>query len=187
SAPTRTTTPTPGPATTTGEAQPPHVDIARTMATITHLAEDIGPRPATAPAYRAAAAYVERRLRRLGYRVRRQPVDTPAGTSWGIEVPAGTADNLIVTTAGFRPNRPHRVVGAHLDTVPQAPGAEDNASGVAGVLELARMAAMAPPPTPVVFIAFASEEPRGDGDDWHHFGSRHYVAGLPDTEQAAIM
>ena len=37
------------------------------------------------------------------------------------------------------------MVVAHLDTVPVAPGAEDNASGISVLLELARMAAAAPP------------------------------------------
>ena len=47
--------------------------------------------------------------------------------------------------SGSIDEQPHVVVGAHLDTVPVAPGAEDNASGVAVLLELARMAARAPP------------------------------------------
>jgi Peptidase family M28 len=45
------------------------------------------------------------------------------------------------------------VVGAHYDTVPGSPGADDNASGVAVLLELAAMQ------LPVRFVAFANEEP----------------------------
>jgi Peptidase family M28 len=45
------------------------------------------------------------------------------------------------------------VVGAHYDTVPGSPGANDNASGVAVMLELAAMR------LPVRFVAFANEEP----------------------------
>src|SRR2546423_15516515 len=44
------------------------------------------------------------------------------------------------------------VVGAHYDTVPGSPGADDNASGVAVLIELARMK------LPARFIAFANEE-----------------------------
>lgn len=44
------------------------------------------------------------------------------------------------------------VVGAHYDTVPGSPGADDNASGVAVLIELARMG------LPARFIAFANEE-----------------------------
>lgn len=197
--PEATTTPATKTPTTTGPAtdtptrttptttRPPEFDVASAMTTVTHLAEEIGPRETTGPAYREAAAYVERQLRRYGYDVARQRVDVPAGNSWGVDVPAGTADNLIATTRGYRANEPHLVVGAHLDTVPQAPGAEDNASGVAGVLELARMASIELPPTPIVFIVFAAEEPRGEGDDLHHFGSRRFVGGLPAARRDAIV
>jgi Zn-dependent M28 family amino/carboxypeptidase len=44
------------------------------------------------------------------------------------------------------------VVGAHYDTVPGSPGADDNASAVAALLELARMG------LPARFVAFANEE-----------------------------
>jgi Zn-dependent M28 family amino/carboxypeptidase len=44
------------------------------------------------------------------------------------------------------------VVGAHYDTVPGSPGADDNASGVAVLIELARMG------LPAIFVAFANEE-----------------------------
>jgi Zn-dependent M28 family amino/carboxypeptidase len=78
------------------------------------------------------------------------------------------------------------VIGAHLDTVPVAPGAEDNASGVAVLLELARLATAQPPSVPIQFVAFGAEEPRGTGDALHHFGSRQLVAGLPRAERRAI-
>jgi Zn-dependent M28 family amino/carboxypeptidase len=73
--------------------------------------------------------------------------------------------------------------------VPQAPGAEDNASGIAVLLELARM--FGPPGgaragLPVVLVAFGAEEPRGDGDARHHYGSRAYVASLPAAHRAAL-
>jgi hypothetical protein len=45
------------------------------------------------------------------------------------------------------------VVGAHYDTVPGSPGADDNASGVAVLIELAAMK------VPVRLVAFANEEP----------------------------
>jgi len=50
------------------------------------------------------------------------------------------------------------VVGAHYDTV-STPGADDNASGVAGVLELARLLAGRSLPRTVRFVAFVNEEP----------------------------
>ena len=150
------------------------------------LAVDIGPREATSRRYARAADWVERRLTGLGYRVRRESVRVPAGTSWGVPVGAGTTVNVIAERSDFDPRAEHVVVGAHLDTVPQAPGAEDNASGVAVLLELARLAAAAPPKVPVRFIAFGAEEPRGSGDALHHFGSQQHVAKLSRAEREAI-
>ena len=110
----------------------------------------------------------------------------PAGSSWGTPVDSGTSRNVIADPTGFDDEEPHVVVVAHLDTVPVAPGAEDNASGISVMLELARMAAAAPPETPVRFIAFGAEEPRGTGDALHHFGSQQHVDDLSNAERNAI-
>lgn len=48
------------------------------------------------------------------------------------------------------------VVGAHYDSVPGSPGADDNASAVAVMLELARM--LGPQKLPITFVAFVNEE-----------------------------
>jgi Zn-dependent M28 family amino/carboxypeptidase len=157
------------------------------MATVRYLALRVGPREASSGAYRRAAHWVESELSDLGYDVQRQRVRVPAGNSWGVDVPAGVSTNVIGEPAGFDPTEPHIVVGAHLDTVPQAPGAEDNASGVAVVLELARMASLRQPDVPVRFVAFGAEEPRGEGDDLHHFGSTRYVELMRRSERRALV
>lgn len=156
------------------------------MSTVRYLAEQVGPREATSTAYRRALAWLESSLKAAGYQVLRQAVRVPAGTSWGIPVPAGTTWNLIATRPGFNPTAAHLTVGAHLDTVPRAPGAEDNASGVAVLLETALRFADRPPRLPTVFIAFGAEEPRGDGDARHHYGSRAYVAALSAAQRTAL-
>mgnify|MGYP006194540295 CR=1 FL=1 len=79
------------------------------------------------------------------------------------------------------------VLGAHLDTVAVAPGAEDNASGVAVLLELARLARAAPTRWPVTFVAFGAEEPRGPADDQHHFGSLRRAARVGDEPLRAMV
>jgi aminopeptidase S len=145
---------------------------------VVFLAGRIGPRQATSPAYRRAAEWVEARFSSLAYKVTRQYVRVPAGVSWGVPVPAGRTWSIVARPAGLRLGQPYRIVGAHLDTVPQAPGAEDNASGIAVLLELARMAAAQHPAVPVEFVAFGAEEPRGEGDLLHHFGSTAMVARL---------
>ena len=126
------------------------------------------------------------RLSAYGYSVRRQRVAVPAGDSWGVPVAAGHSANVVATPPDLDPTRPWRLVGAHLDTVAVAPGAEDNASGTAVLLELARLAAGRPTARPTVFVAFGAEEPRGQGDALHHFGSQQHVADLSTTEREAI-
>ena len=76
------------------------------------------------------------------------------------------------------------LVGAHLDTVPQAPGAEDNASGIGVLLAAAEALAGHRTRLPVVLVAFGSEEPRGETDADHHYGSTAYVASLTEPPAA---
>jgi len=64
--------------------------------------------------------------------------------------------NVIAQEPG--PACPALVIGAHYDTVPGSPGADDNTSAVAGMLELARMFRGAPARRPVIFAAFVNEE-----------------------------
>jgi len=104
-----------------------------------------------------------------------------------VQVPAGRTTNVVALPPDFDPQQRYLIVGAHLDTVPQAPGAEDNASGTSVMLELARVAATEGTRLPAVFIAFGAEEPRGEGDDWHHFGSQEYVAQMSRTERRNLV
>jgi Zn-dependent M28 family amino/carboxypeptidase len=69
---------------------------------------------------------------------------------------------------------PPLVIGAHYDTVPGTPGADDNATGVAVLLELASEFALRPLKYPVQLVAFDMEE-------YGYLGSKHYAANL--TEQ----
>jgi hypothetical protein len=171
---------------------PPEFDPAAAFATIEYLADEIGPREATSSAFHRAADWVEQQFADLGYDVVQVDVPVPAGDpsyrpEWGTVIEPGTSANVIAAPADFDPAEPYIVIGAHLDTVGVSPGAEDNASGVAAVLELARLAAEHRPPVPVRFIAFGAEEPRGPGDDMHHFGSQQYVRDLPDEQRSALI
>ena len=67
------------------------------------------------------------------------------------------ADNLIMEIPGATSEVV--IIGAHYDSVDESPGADDNASGVAGLLALARRFAGAKPARTLRFIAFAREEP----------------------------
>ncbi|WP_205857714.1 M28 family metallopeptidase, partial [Phytoactinopolyspora endophytica] len=190
--PTQTQQPTPSPTPTPTETptptpEPVEFDAEAAFEIIEHLADDIGPREGTSDEFAQAAEDVTEHFEQLGYEVSHTPVPVPAGNSWGIDVPEGESANVVADPSGFDPDDPYVIIGAHLDTVPQAPGAEDNASGVAVVMELARMAAAEPPAVPVRFIAFGAEEPRGEGDDLHHFGSQQYVADMSSNDKDALV
>lgn len=66
---------------------------------------------------------------------------------------------LYATLAGSKNPTQPLVVGAHYDSVPGSPGADDNASGVAAVLELARILKTDVPGRPIVLALFPNEEP----------------------------
>ncbi len=164
----------------------PTFDRAAAMASVRQLAA-LGPREATSDSYRRAADIVTDELTELGYDVTRQSFRVPEGVSWGVPVGAGDTVNVVARPPDMRADAPHIVVGAHLDTVPQAPGAEDNASGIAVLLEVARLAQETTTRVPVVLVAFGAEEPRGPADDEHHFGSQTYVQRLSAAEAALLV
>ena len=176
----RPTTTAPAPTSAAPTLTPKAFDADRAMATVRLIARS--PRLTTAPEYAAAAGLLTPRLVRSGYDVHRQRFPVPAGDSWGVPVGAGTSFNVVAEPPGFDSRAPHVVVGAHLDTVAVAPGAEDNASGVAVVMELARVLAGTPQ---VVLVLFGGEEPRGPGE-LHHFGSKRYVRADPGDVAAMV-
>ena len=67
--------------------------------------------------------------------------------------------NLIAAPPGTGSSPAYYLVGAHYDTVPGTPGADDNASAVAVLLELGRRLGRRPPAVPVRLAAFTLEEP----------------------------
>ena len=95
-----------------------------------------------------AATYIEERLRAAGHTVERE------------EFRSGSVSvrNLLVEVRGARSGE-IVVVGAHYDSVLGAPGANDNGSGVAAVIELARAAREWQPARTWRFVAFVNEEP----------------------------
>ncbi|MEG4529059.1 M28 family peptidase [Microcoleus sp. D2_18a_D3] len=72
---------------------------------------------------------------------------------------------------------PPIVIGAHYDTVPGSPGADDNATGVAVLLELARDIASAPLKYPVQLVAFDMEE-------YGYLGSSHHAAKYKQQQKS---
>jgi aminopeptidase YwaD len=166
--------------------RPADVEPSVAMVAVRHLADVVGPRPGTTRAFFRAADWVERQLELLGWQVERQRFHAPAGFSWVAPVDAGTSVNVIAHRGDVRPGRPWLAIGAHLDTVPQSPGAEDNASGIGVLLAVARAITWRRTRLPVVLIAFGAEEPRGPTDDDHHYGSRAYVADLIAAQRRSL-
>jgi Zn-dependent M28 family amino/carboxypeptidase len=96
-----------------------------------------------------AEAWLRHELESLRFEVRAQRIDTADGTS----------HNLEVIVPGRDPTLPAIVVGAHYDSYAATPGADDNASGVAALLEIARSFAGASPRRTIRLVCFANEEP----------------------------
>jgi Zn-dependent M28 family amino/carboxypeptidase len=100
-------------------------------------------------ALQAAADYVAREWQGMGYDVREQGYDT-AGVH---------CRNLEITLPGAARAAEIILAGAHYDTVEGSPGADDNASGVAGLLEIARLLHGFRPQRTLRLVAFVNEEP----------------------------
>jgi Zn-dependent M28 family amino/carboxypeptidase len=79
--------------------------------------------------------------------------------------------NWVLNLPGKQDGRSPILVGAHYDSVPGSPGADDNATGVAVLLELARAFAQRPGRSPLRLVAFDLEE-------LGFIGSRHYAEHL---------
>ena len=96
-----------------------------------------------------AADNIEEKFRSYKCNVKRQSFKAENKVYYNIEAEvkgASDKDKIIV-------------IGAHYDTIAGTPGADDNASGVAGILELARLASEKPLPYTIRLVAFALEEP----------------------------
>jgi hypothetical protein len=126
---------------------PPAIDADRLRAHIEMLAGKIGEHNVFKPAaLRRAEEYITRVWREQGYAVVRQPYQV------------GTVDcaNLEITRPG---GSEILLIGAHYDSVIGSPGANDNGSGVAALLELSRICASNAPVRTLRFVAFVNEEP----------------------------
>jgi hypothetical protein len=114
------------------------------------IAGDIGQRNIFHPAgYRAAADYITNELQNVGYNVERQTYDCQHFQ----------CANLIAEIKGSAHAEEIVIVGAHYDSVDDSPAADDNCSGVAATLALARRFANRQSDRTLRFLFFANEEP----------------------------
>ncbi|HXY34452.1 MAG TPA: M28 family peptidase, partial [Planctomycetaceae bacterium] len=117
---------------------------------VDRLAGLIGPRHVGKPvALEAAATYIEREFQAHGHSVERQWYETQGQRTC----------NLVVERLGIKRRDEIVILGAHYDTVWSTPGADDNASAVAVLIEAARLLCRTAFRRTVRFVAFTCEEP----------------------------
>ncbi len=136
---------------------------ARLLKHLRHLAGERHPHR-TPAALKYAEQYLAKAFHEAGCAVKAQ----------SFRALGGTYHNVLATLAPSMPGAaaaPPLVIGAHYDTFEQSPGADDNASALAVLLEVARALGSNPPARPVVCVAFCLEE-------FNLLGSRAYVAAL---------
>ena len=148
---------------------PPPVDVVRLETHVKKLSVDFHPRRHDRmDNIGRTVEYIAAELKATGALVSTQD----------LVVGGRTFQNVI---ARFGPaTGPLLVIGAHYDSYNLTPGADDNASGVAGLLELARLLGAGPPPTrSIELVAYALEEnPRPSNAD---MGSAWHVRALRDA------
>jgi hypothetical protein len=157
---------------------PPSYDPELAVAHVRLLAETIGPRPAGSAQELQAARYLHGYLSGLGYDTRLQGPIPLEGSGHADEENRCT-QNVVAFGPSSAPPGPALLIGAHYDSIAlrePSPGGNDNGSGVAAMLELARTAADLPLPCPLCFVAFGAEERVDDDPDHHHYGSRYFHA-----------
>jgi len=116
-----------------------------------------------------AASFIEQEFVSLGYQVQSQ---------W-YESDGGQVRNIIVEKKGEDPEKACIIVGAHYDTVVGTPGADDNATGIAGLIELSRLLKEHRNKRTIRFVAFPHEEPPYFYTQ--RMGSRQYARKLRES------
>ena len=135
----------------TGAALAAEIGTEKLKAHVVKLASEIGERNVFKPdALRRAANYLRAVWVEQGYRVNDHSYRMRTLGEWA---------NLEVTIPGAERPEEIVVIGAHYDSVLGSPGANDNGSGVAALLELSRVLAGIKPKRTLRFVAFVNEEP----------------------------
>jgi aminopeptidase S len=166
-------TPTLGPTPLTAENLRAAIDVAAIRVHLDELQRiadaNGGNRTTGSDGFAASVAYVTARLEAAGYRVDRQE----------FAYDGGIGANLLAELPGTDPSRVV-MLGAHLDSVPNGPGINDNGSGVAAVLAIAEAVRLLGPPAATLRFAF------WDAEEIGRRGSSAYVAALSGGDLAQI-
>ena len=156
---------------TAGPLSPDEVALREELrANVEKLAGEIGERNMWHyPQLNAAADFIEDSFSRGGLRTRRDSYDMRGQACHNIEAEIPGSQAMAVSTGRRSPGEsesppPIVIIGAHYDSVFGSPGANDNGTGVAATLALARRFAekqseRRPPYKTLRFVAFVNEEP----------------------------
>jgi Peptidase family M28 len=158
-------------------AEPQAADPARVQDVMAYLSQQIGPRVEGSQAELTAATYLKGELEKMGYEVGWLEFTLPNGTK---SVDLVTADPGTTDKYTF-------LVGGHIDSRAGSPGANDDASGCAAVLELARTVKGTKHLTEIRFLLFGSEEDYGPRRTPKRIGSTYYLGTQPPAERAKIV
>lgn len=146
-------------------SQPPPVDAARLAVHVKHLSVDLFPRSADRlDNTERAAEYVLDQFKAAGATVSIQEVMVRGAKYKNIIARFGPQDGALMVVGAHYDSHGDAAAGAAADprgfTVDtHTPGADDNASGVAGLIELAHLLGQRPPSRAVELVAYALEEP----------------------------
>lgn len=172
---------------------PPEPDAARTFAHLTAQV-DCGPRTPSSPGAECCRRYIMAHLRQFTPRVGTQ--------AFQVRDPYGPDSlRLFNVVANFYPERAYRILlGAHYDTRPWAdrdsgaareqpvPGANDGASGVAVLLEVAQALSAWDPGIGIDLVFFDGEDYGKEGElDYYCMGSKHFVRTMGTYRPRAMI
>ncbi len=132
-------------------------EIARSH--IEAIADEIGPRPTGTETESQAAQYIANKLKELGY--------TPETQSFTAVTKSGIVHSANVMTVKPGQSPKEIIVGAHYDSVQIGTGADDNASGVGVLLEVAERIKDIPTPYTIRFVLFGAEEVGLEGSKYY--------------------
>ncbi len=142
------------------------------------IAGDIGPRPMGSPAEQQAMEYGLSRFRSFGLETRLMRMEKAGSEEGGrlVNTRSGAAVGILHGKTGRM-----IVIGGHIDSAsPEVPGANDDGSGAATVIELARVLSMSEHQSTFVFCLFGGEEQGLRGSEF-------FVDNFPEIDSVALM
>src|SRR6184192_1283432 len=164
---------------------PPAFDKLRAVALARDLAQTFPDRSPGSPGAESARQWFADQVANLGLHVRREPFSAKIPGRGRVRL-----ENLIVTVPGRSPEA--LAVLAHLDNVGTGPGANDNASGIAALVELARSYASsvsgnAPPGASIVSPAHTLFFVATDGGEFGGLGANRFATDFHDRIVTSIV